>query len=114
MELIIKFREMLMKQKAYEYVLRVIGWDSNTEAPRGAFTRRAEMLGVISGELFQLQTSKEYQEVVYGLSKRLDELDETTKKEIKKAKKNLDKIIKIPQDEFVEYNKLINLSQIVW
>ena len=114
MEPIEKFREILMKQKAYEYVLRVIGWDSNTEAPRGAFTRRAEMLGVISGELFKLQTSEEYQEVVYGLAKRLDELDETTKREIKKAKKNLDKIIKIPQDEFVEYNKLINLSQIVW
>ena len=36
-ELVNKFREMLMKQKAYAYVLTVTGWDSNTEAPRGAF-----------------------------------------------------------------------------
>ena len=114
MELAKKYREMLMKQKAYAYVLTVTGWDSNTEAPRGAFARRAEMLGVISGELFQLVTSKEYQDVVNGLFERFSELDDITQREIKKAKKNLDKIVKIPKDEFVEYNKLINLSQKVW
>ncbi len=114
MEQVTKFKEMLMKQKAYGYVLNVTGWDSNTEAPRGAFARRAEMLGVISGELFQLQTSKEYQDVVYGLFKKLDKLDDITQRQIKKAKKDLDKMIKIPQDEFIEFNKLINLSQLVW
>ncbi len=114
MELVERFRELVMKQKAYAYVLNVTGWDSNTEAPRGAFARRAEMLGVISGELFTLQTSKEYKEVVYGLFKDLDALDDATKKEVTKAKKALDKIIKIPQAEFIEYNKLLNLSQRVW
>ncbi|KFZ26364.1 MAG: putative metalloprotease YpwA [Candidatus Izimaplasma bacterium HR2] len=114
MELVNKFNELVAKQKAYIYVLTLAGWDSATEAPRGAFQRRAEMLGVISGELFNLQTSKEYQDVVYGLFKRLDELDDITKREIKKAKKGLDKIIKIPKEEFVEYNKLIGLSQRKW
>lgn len=114
MEHINRFKEILMKQKAYLYVLTVTGWDSNTEAPRGAFARRAEMLGVISGELFKLRTSEEYQEVVNSLFESLDELDDITKREIKKAKKDLDKIIKIPQNEFVEYQKLINLSQKVW
>ena len=114
MELVSKFNELIAKQKAYIYVLTLAGWDSATEAPKGAFQRRAEMLGVISGELFNLQTSQEYEDVVYGLFKRLDELDDITKREIKKAKKGLDKIIKIPKDEFVEYNKLIGLSQRKW
>ena len=114
MELVNKFNELITKQKAYTYVLTLAEWDSATEAPRGAFQRRAEMLGVISGELFNLQTSQEYQDVVYGLFKRLDELDDITKREIKKAKKELDKIIKIPKYEFVEYNKLIGLSQRKW
>ena len=114
MEQVTKFKEMLMKQKAYGYVLSIAGWDSNTEAPRGAFERRAQMLGYISGELFQLTTSEEYQEVVYGLFERLNELDDITQREIKKAKKDLDKIVKIPKEEFIEYNKLINLSQKVW
>ena len=102
------------KQKAYGYVLNVVGWDSNTEAPRGAFERRAEMLGVISGELFRLQTSEAYQEVVNGLFERLDELDDITQREVKKYKKALDKIVKIPENEFIAYNKLINLSQKKW
>ena len=57
MELVKKFNELVAKQKAYMYVLTLAGWDSATEAPRGAFQRRAEMLGVISGELFNLQTN---------------------------------------------------------
>jgi carboxypeptidase Taq len=109
-----QFKQILFKQKAYGYAINVVGWDSATEAPKGAFQRRAEMMGVLSGELFQLSTSEEYQEVVYGLFKRLEELSDIDKKQIIKAKKALDKATKIPQDEFVEYNKLIGLSQRLW
>ena len=108
------FKEFQMKQKAYGYVLNIAGWDSNTEAPRGAFQRRADMLGVISGELFKLSTDESYQEAVNGLFEQLNELDDVLQREVKFAKKDLDKIVKIPMDEFVEYNKLINLSQKVW
>ena len=97
-ELLNKFNELVAKQKAYMYVLTLAGWDSATEAPKGAFQRRAEMLGVISGELFNLLTNQEYQDVVNGLFERLDELDNVSKKEIKKAKKGLDKVINIPKN----------------
>jgi carboxypeptidase Taq len=114
MELLDQFKQILLKQKAYGYALNVVGWDSATEAPKGAFQRRAEMMGVLSGELFQLSTNEEYQTVVYGLFERLEELSDIDKKQIIKAKKDLDKATKIPQDEFVEYNKLIGLSQRLW
>ena len=114
MELVKQFREHQKKQKAFAYMLTVVGWDSATEAPRGAFQRRAEMQGVVSGELFRLSTSVEYQKVVNGLFERLDELEDSVRREVKKAKKNLDKTLKIPENEFVEYNKLINLSQRLW
>ena len=87
MELIKKFRELQKKQKAYGYMMNVVGWDSNTEAPRNSFGRRAEMMGVISGEMFKLSTSQEYQDTVYGLYNSLDKLDHFTQMEIKKAKK---------------------------
>lgn len=114
MELLKQFRALQRKQEAYGYVLNVIGWDSQTEAPRGAFPRRAEMVSVLNQELFKMRTSEETQKVVYGLFERLDELDETTQLEIKRTKKALDKIIKIPQEEYVEYHKLVDLSQRVW
>ncbi|MBU1144523.1 MAG: carboxypeptidase M32 [Firmicutes bacterium] len=114
METVNKFRELVKKSKAYIYVLQLCGWDSNTEAPRGAFPRRAELLGIIGSELFKLQTSKETQDIIYGLYAKKDELDPFTKREIEKAKKELDKIIKIPESEFIEYQQLIQLSQVVW
>ncbi|MDY0318209.1 MAG: hypothetical protein RBQ64_06495, partial [Candidatus Izemoplasmatales bacterium] len=57
MDLEKKFREDIKKIKAYTYVLSLAGWDSNTEAPRNSFRRRGEMLGVLSKELFALETN---------------------------------------------------------
>ncbi len=114
MELEKKFRQITMKIKAYIYVMNILGWDSNTEAPRESFQRRAEMMGIITRELFAIQTSKEYQEVVNELYGKLDQLDDLFKREVKKAKKDLDKIINIPEDEYAEYMELIQMSQIVW
>jgi Zn-dependent M32 family carboxypeptidase len=50
MDYIKEFRRLIKKRKAYQYALNMVGWDSNTEAPRGAFQRRAEMMGVLSSE----------------------------------------------------------------
>jgi len=114
LESLTKFRELTKKMKAYVYAMNLVGWDSQTEAPRGAFERRAEMMGVLSEELFKLQTGKETVEVVYDLYEHRDELDSLTKREIEKAKKSIDKVIKIPQADYVEYEKLLQLSQSVW
>jgi len=109
-----QFREMIKKMKAYQYALTLIGWDSNTEAPRNAFKRRSEMSGYLSKELFALQTSKEYQDLVHSLYEDLDSLDDLLQREVKKAKKGLDKILNIPEDEYIAYRKLVNDTQIIW
>ncbi len=114
MELFKTFKEIQKKQKAYQLVLNIASWDSNTEAPKNAIPYRAEMLSIISGESFSLATSKAYQEAVYGLFKEKDQLNEQSRKEIERAKRGLDKIVKIPKDEYVEYAKLVNMSQRVW
>jgi len=114
MELEKKFREMLNKMQAYEYMFQLAGWDSNTEAPRDSFKRRAEVLGILSKEVFALETAPEYQEVINKLYESRDTLDDHLKREIKKAKRGLDKIVNIPENEFIEYQKLLQMSQLVW
>ena len=114
MELFTQFKAMQKHQKAYQYVLAIAGWDANTEAPKASFPYRAEMLGMISGEHFSLATSEAYQAVVNELMKTIDTLDTQDALEVRRAKKTLDKIINIPKDEYVEYAKLMNLSQRVW
>jgi len=108
------FHQLVKEQKAYEYVLNVIGWDSQTEAPRGSFERRAEMLSVIGSELFRRSTSQEYQDSVNGLYAQIATLNPAEAREIRRAKKALDKIVKIPEADFVGYQRLLNLTQIVW
>jgi len=114
LETLKEFRELVKKTKAYIYALQLIGWDSNTEAPRGSFPRRAEMVGILSSELFKLQTGQRTIEVINELFEHKDSLEPLVKREIKKAKKDLDKIVKIPENEFVEYQKLLQMSQSAW
>jgi|GEM_PF-5929327 len=102
------FKELQKKQKAYQYVLTLASWDSNTEAPKESFPFRSEMLGIISGEHFSLMTDKEYVETVNDLHENNEDLNERQKREIEKAKKSLDKIIKIPKKDYIEYSKLLN------
>ncbi len=109
-----EFRDLNKKIKAYNYAMNIVGWDSNTEAPRGSFPRRAEMMGVLSAELFRLQTGEKSVQLIYELFAKKDQLDPLTRREVEKAKKNIDKVIKIPENEYVEFEKLIQLSQSVW
>ncbi|NLZ62060.1 MAG: carboxypeptidase M32 [Acholeplasmataceae bacterium] len=114
MEQIQQFRDLVKKQKAYAYMMALVSWDSQTEAPRDAFSRRAEVMGYMSGEIFKLMVAKENVELIYALDAKKDELDDLTAREIKRAKKQIDKIIKIPQAEFVEYQSLLQMAQVNW
>ncbi len=114
MDLEKRFREDIKKIKAYVYVLSLAGWDSNTEAPRNSFRRRGEMLGVLSKELFALQTNPETIKTVNKLYDQIDMLDDHLQREVRKAKKDIDKIVNIPEEEYLEYRRLINDSQLIW
>ncbi|MDY0139944.1 MAG: carboxypeptidase M32 [Candidatus Izemoplasmatales bacterium] len=109
-----QFRQNIKKIKAYIYVLQVISWDSNTEAPRNSFRRRGEALSEISKELFAMQTNPEAIKKVNELYEIRDSLDDCLCREVKKAKKSLEKIINIPQDEYLAYQKLVNDAQLIW
>jgi carboxypeptidase Taq len=109
-----RYKELIKEMKAYEYVMNVINWDSNTEAPRASHERRAEMMAFIGAELFKRSTAAEYVEVVGYLHQRIQKLDMPTRREIIRAKKALDKVTKIPQEEYIAYQTLLNLTQLVW
>ncbi len=114
MDYITIYKNIRQKIKAYQYVLNVVGWDSQTEAPKGAFLKRADMIGTISEDLYRLSTSKEYVKAVNKLFSVKEKLDDLMKREIIIVKKQLDKQVKIPEKDFVEYNKLVNLAQRNW
>lgn len=114
MSLIEQFHARQKKMNAYTYALQVMSWDSNTEAPTAAFPFRAEMQSLLSGEAFALATDPDYIALVEALLNAPETLSERDLKDVQKAHQSLQKIIKIPSDEFVAYQKHLALSQRIW
>lgn len=107
------FKAIERKLHAFEYVLNVVGWDSSTEAPKGAFKRRADMQSIISQEAFELWTSEEYRTLLDTLLND-SSLSDIDRKSVQKAHKSLAKVNQIPAAEYAAYNKLLTLAQRTW
>lgn len=109
-----RFKAIQKKLKAYSLALNIASWDSNTEAPKKCFPYRAEMLSIISGESFALETSPEYVGAVEAMYEARENLSAQDREEVIQAKRTLDKILKIPKDVYTDYVKLLNMSQRIW
>lgn len=114
MSLIEQFHARQKKMRAYTFALQVMGWDSNTEAPKACFPYRAEMQSILSGESFKLTTDPEYLNLLETLLKEPETLSELELKQVKKAHKSLQKIMKIPGEEYVAYQRHLALAQRTW
>ncbi len=113
-ELLQQYEALNLKRNALHYAHYIIGWDSETEAPAGCFENRSKMLGVLAGEGFKLSTSEETKKLIFALYEKLDDLDDDMKKIIKKEKKSIEQMSKIPEDEYVEYSMLMATSSNIW
>ena len=56
-ELIKSYQEKMQFARAFQYALWMIGWDTETEAPRGALEERSLHVGTLSRELHNFTTS---------------------------------------------------------
>ncbi len=102
------------KIDAFKHAVGLINYDGETVAPRGTSAHRAESLGVLTEELYLLNTGAQTRELLDDLSARGDELDEKTKRIVEVMRRDIDEMRKIPQDEYIEMTKLFSVSQDVW
>lgn len=100
--------------RAIEYALSIISWDSETIAPKGCFEERGKQISTLSKQVHILCTSKEYISAVYDLYAHRNELDEILAHEIITVKKQTDRMVKVPTEEFGLYQMTIAKSQMVW
>ena len=100
---------------AYRFANYMISWDSNTEAPEGSFPNRSIQIGILSEESYKLQTAPKTVAIIDQLYSQRDELDnEVLKHEIIETKEDLDKLKKVPINEYVEYMTLLAESENTW
>ena len=113
-ERIAQLNRLERKINAYNHAVGLINYDGETIAPRGTGEHRAESLGVLTEELYRLNTGSETRELLDDLSAHADALDEITKRIVEVMRHDIDEMRKIPQDEYIEMTKLFSVSQDVW
>ena len=99
---------------AYDHALGVLSLDATTVAPSDTWEGRGRTMEVMSGIIYELETSPEIKEWLSYLESRKEELTPVRKRQVEVIRKNYDQTQKIPAEEYVAYSVLLNDAQNVW
>lgn len=102
------------KVSAYQHAMGTLSLDAATAAPKGSAEGRGRTMAVLSEALYQLLANPENGTLLQFLEVHRDELDARSLRETELLRKNYDQITRIPPEEYVEYNVLVNKAQSVW
>ncbi|HSL87356.1 MAG TPA: carboxypeptidase M32 [Bacteroidales bacterium] len=109
-----RFLEIQEEMKNIGDAQGVLYWDMVTIMPSKGVERRSDVIGYLSQLMYKLETSDEYNNLVYSLYEHYEEMDDKEKAMVKAAKKSLDFMKKIPEEEYLEYSKLVASGENYW
>ncbi|MDG0767138.1 carboxypeptidase M32 [Bacillus halotolerans] len=109
-----EFFDLLKRISHYREAVALMHWDSRTGAPKNGSEDRAESIGQLSTDIFNIQTSDRIKELIDALYERFDDLAEDTKKAVELAKKEYEENKKIPEAEYREYVILCSKAETAW
>lgn len=100
----------------YNEAIGLLAWDLRTGAPRKGASQRAEVIGTLSSQVFQMSVSEEMKTFIHILSDEqvLTALDEVTIASIKECEKAYNKQKNIPENEYQEYVVLTSNAESIW
>ncbi len=99
---------------AYSHAMGVMSLDAATAAPLGSAEGRGKTMAVLSSVVYELAASADTRELVEYLSAHMDELDPTHRRQAEIRKKGCEQLVRIPQEEYVAYNVLLNEAEGIW
>ena len=85
----------------------LISHDGNTVAPKDAYIPRGHIAAALSEQYYLVETAPEFGEALDTLDGIKDTLDDLYKRSRRESER-------IPMDEYVEFNRLLNDSAAVW
>lgn len=109
-----KFRELVKKKNKIYANLGLLNWDLETKTPLKSKPYLSELVGELSMQEYNLFTSDEFINLVEDLNRKKENLSEIEKKEIELAMEDIEKMKKIPANEYEDYAKLTSLNQGIW
>ena len=102
------------KINALSYAMYMINWDSETEAPVGCLEERSKQLGNITKMIVSLSHKKTYVNALKDIIANKDKVDEITWLSASKEFEELEKELKVPSKELVNYQILLATSGQTW
>lgn len=102
------------KMAAYGHAIGLIYFDGVTAAPAGTAENRGESLAILSEASYELSTCKATEDLLEYLWSEQENLDEAHRRMVFLLRKSLLELRKIPVDEYVAYQRLVNESEAVW
>ncbi len=109
-----RLKKAFEKMKALDYASSIMFWDASIGAPRSGADARSHAIGTLSGYSYELVASEQMGKDLDELTAKLDELDELDRLLVKRAKKEYDKLTKIPMEDFQAFNMLTSKASTVW
>lgn len=113
--------EALEKLKSYEqtsfalsHAMGLLYYDGVTAAPKGAAAVRSDTTGELSRIDYQLTTAPDTVEMLETLMAARTELDDVTRRKVEEYWRSYDRTRRIPEEEFVAYQKLTTRADDVW
>lgn len=110
------FKERIRKLKYMEEALGVLHWDMRTGAPRKGLALRSEVVGMLSGEWFQLSTDDALGEMLEVLATKeaLSEMNEIEQRLVQITKRDYERSRKIPHEQYEAYVVLTSKAEAKW
>ena len=99
---------------AYGHAMGVLSLDAATAAPLGSAEGRGATMALLSGVVYELAASADTRELIEYLTAHADELDECRRRQVEIRKKGCEQLVRIPQEEYVAYNVLLNKAEGIW
>ncbi|MBR6766786.1 MAG: carboxypeptidase M32 [Clostridia bacterium] len=102
------------KMAAFDHAAGLIYYDGATVAPAGTAANRGESMAILSQVSYELCTCKETEELLDNLWEKKTELNPAQERMVFLLRKSLVELRKIPVEEYVDYQRLINEAEDVW
>lgn len=108
------FREKIKEKKLIEGALEVLQWDLETTTPKKGKEHIAGIVGYLSMKEYEITTSKEFEDCIEYLKLEKEKLNEIERKEVEELSEDIEKMKKIPPQEYQDYSELVARTQGVW
>ena len=107
-------RDLELREFAYNHAAGMLYFDGVTAAPKGTYISRGKTFSVLNEAAYSLSNSEEARETLRVLSEHMDELTPAEQRIVELREKALRFRSRVPVDEYVAYQELLNEAATVW